>query len=131
MTYNLLILLENFSVDLLGAFSYNKNMDKAKRKRRQDRNHAVYSITNLLTGEFYIGITACQGTVNRSLKIRWQKHVRRALTESKSWTLCDAIREWGPECFEVKLVELVRGRKPAHARERELIRELAPHLNTA
>jgi hypothetical protein len=28
------------------------------------------------------------------------------------------------------VVELVRGRKPAHARERELIREFAPALNT-
>jgi hypothetical protein len=107
------------------------SMDKAKRKRRSDRRHAVYSIQNILTGEQYIGITVCQGAaVQRSLKIRWQKHVRRALTEDKNWLLCEAIREWGAECFDIKLVELIRGRRPAHQRERALIAELAPKLNT-
>lgn len=101
-----------------------------KRKRRSDRKHAVYAITNILTGEQYIGITVLQGTANKSLKIRWQKHVRRALTEGKKWALCCAIRDYGVECFEMQLVEFVRGRKPAHQRERELIRELQPALNT-
>jgi hypothetical protein len=103
-----------------------------KRKRRQDRKHAVYQITNILTQEFYIGITVCQGAaVKRSLKVRWQKHVHRALNENLDWNLCNAIRSWGVECFTIDLVEVVRGRKPAHKRERELIRELDPHLNTA
>lgn len=106
-------------------------MDKTKRKRRNDRRHAVYCITNILTGERYIGITVTQGAaVKRSLKIRWQKHVRRALTENKDWTLCRSIREWGAECFDIALLETIRGRKPAHQRERELIRELNPQLNT-
>jgi hypothetical protein len=106
-------------------------MDKAKRKRRNDRRHAVYCITNALTGERYIGITVCQGAaVKRSLKIRWQKHVRRAVTEDKNWSLCRSIREWGAECFVMELLETIRGRKPAHQRERELIRKLAPELNT-
>lgn len=106
-------------------------MDSTKRKRRSDRRHAVYSIQNILTGEQYIGITVCQGAaVKRSLKIRWQKHVRRALTEGKSWRLCESIREWGAECFEISLIELIRGRKPAHQRERALIAEFSPELNT-
>jgi len=106
-------------------------MENTKRRRRSDRRHAVYSISNILTGERYVGITVCQGAaVQRSLKIRWQKHVRRAQTERTNWSLCEAIREWGPECFEISLMELVRGRKPAHQRERELICELAPELNT-
>ena len=32
-------------------------MGMLKRKRRSDTNHAVYTITNLVTGEYYIGIT--------------------------------------------------------------------------
>ena len=101
-----------------------------KRKRRSDTNHAVYTITNVVTGEYYIGITVISGGVARSLKIRFQKHVRRAVTENKSWALCESIREFGAEQHRVDFVEKVRGRKPAHARERELIREYTPELNT-
>jgi hypothetical protein len=103
---------------------------KPSRKRRQDSNHAVYTITNLVTGDYYIGITVCSGSINRALKVRFQKHIRRALTEEKVWALCNSIREYGPEMHVVEFVEKVRGRKPAHARERELIREYAPALNT-
>jgi hypothetical protein len=59
-----------------------------------------------------------------------QKHIRRAVTENKDWGLCQSIREHGIEAFTYGIVEFVRGRKPAHARERELIRVHAPELNT-
>jgi hypothetical protein len=100
------------------------------RKRRQDTRHAVYCITNTVTGEQYIGITVCGGQVAKALKIRIQKHVRRAVTENKDWALCRSIREHGTLAHTYGLVEIVRGRKPAHARERELIREFNPTLNT-
>ena len=103
---------------------------KPSRKRRQDSNHAVYTITNLVTGDYYIGITVCSGSVKRALKVRFQKHIRRAVTENKSWALCNSIREFSSEMHVVEFVEKIRGRKPAHARERELIREYAPALNT-
>jgi hypothetical protein len=100
------------------------------RKRRQDTKHVVYVITNVVTQEQYIGITVCGQQVRRALKIRMQKHIRRALTEGKSWGLCESIREHGVGAFEYGIVELIRGRKPAHARERELIRQYQPALNT-
>ena len=103
---------------------------KATRKRRQDTKHAVYCILNTVTGEQYVGITVCGQQVRRALKVRIQKHVRRALTEDKNWALCNSIREYGVENHVYGLLEVVRGRKPAHARERELIREFAPALNT-
>jgi hypothetical protein len=103
---------------------------KQSRKRRQDSNHAVYSITNLVTGEYYIGITVCSGSIKQALKVRFQKHIRRAVTENKSWALCNSIREFGSDVHVVEFVEKIRGRKPAHARERELIREYGPALNT-
>ena len=103
---------------------------KQSRKRRQDTKHAVYCITNTVTGEQYIGITVCGQQVQRALKVRIQKHVRRALTEDKVWALCHSIREYGVEAHVYGLLEVVRGRKPAHARERELIRKFAPALNT-
>jgi len=101
-----------------------------KRKRRQDTKHVVYVITNTVTQEQYIGITVCGQQVKKALRVRMQKHVRRALTENKEWSLCQSIREHGSQAFTYGIVEFVRGRKPAHARERELIREFNPALNT-
>ena len=103
---------------------------KVTRKRRQDTKHAVYMLVNTNTNESYIGITVCGSQVNRALKVRFQKHVRRALTENKDWALCQSIREHGAEAFSMLLVDVVRGRKPAHAVERELINGNAPALNT-
>jgi len=105
-------------------------MQKRTRKRRQDTRHAVYCITNELTGAQYIGITVCGGAVKKALRVRIQKHIRRALTEGKDWELCKSIREHGPEAHTYGLIEIVRGRKPAHARERELIRTFQPALNS-
>jgi hypothetical protein len=100
------------------------------RKRRQDTKHAVYMLVNTNTNESYIGITVCGNQVRKALKVRFQKHVRRALTEDKSWALCESIREHGAEAFAVLLVDVVRGRKPAHSVERELINGNKPALNT-
>jgi hypothetical protein len=101
-----------------------------KRKTRTDRNHAIYQITNIVTGEQYIGVTVCSGSVKKALKVRIQKHIRRALTENKTWALCKSIREHGVEAFEYGLLEIVRGKAPAHARERELTAKIQPELNT-
>lgn len=100
------------------------------RRRRQDSKHVVYCITNQVTGEFYIGITVCGQQVRKALKVRMQKHLRRALTENKNWALCESLREHGAENHAYGIIETIRGRKPAHARERELIREYQPQLNT-
>lgn len=100
-----------------------------KRKARQDRRHAVYCITNILTGEQYVGITVCAGQVAKALKVRMQKHAQRARVENKDWPLCVSLRTFGPEAFDYGLLEIVRGRKPAHARERQLIAEFNPQLN--
>jgi GIY-YIG catalytic domain len=103
---------------------------KATRKRRQDTKHVVYVITNVVTNEQYVGITVCGQKVRQALKVRMQKHIRRALTEGKDWGLCESIRTYGVDAFDYGVLEFVRGRKPAHARERELIRAHAPALNS-
>ena len=104
--------------------------NKSTRRRRQDTTHAVYCITNTQTGQQYVGITVCGPNVRRALKIRIQKHVRRALTENKDWALCNSIREHGAGAFVMLLVDVVRGRKAAHAYEREIINGDMPALNT-
>ena len=100
-----------------------------KRKARSDRKHAVYMLANTNTGEYYIGITVCGQQVKKAIKVRLQKHIRRALTEGKDWALCQNIRAHGADAFEMEVIGLVRGRKDAHTMERGLIAELCPPLN--
>ena len=104
-------------------------MVKKRRKRRTDRKHLIYKLS--VRNVSYIGVTYVEkGRVKPSLTRRWQKHVRRALTENKDWKLCQAIRKHGPEAFTVQVLEIIRGKAPAHVRERELIRKHNPKLNT-
>lgn len=101
----------------------------AKRKRRSDTNHIIYSLE--CAGETYIGVTVVDaGNVKKSLERRWRKHINRALGEDKAWRLCEAIRKHGAEAFTARIVEKIRGKKAAHARERVLVDELKPSLNT-
>lgn len=85
-----------------------------------------------MTGETYIGLTAMcfNGNVKRTLTRRMQKHMQRALAENKDWGLSRALRERGAERFVFGVIEIVRGKKAAHARETELINTLQPALNT-
>ena len=100
-----------------------------RRKKRVDRNHIVYQL--VVRDLIYIGVTYVENkSPSKSLKRRWRKHVQRALTEGRNWALCRAIRKYGRDAFTVEVLEVVRGRKPAHARERELIAQYAPALNT-
>jgi hypothetical protein len=105
---------------------------KINRKRRTDRNQVIYYIQDVVTLEYYIGLTAVsfKGNVFRTLRRRMQKHMQRALTENKDWGLSRALREQGAESFVFGVVEIVRGKRPAHARETELINTLRPALNT-
>ena len=105
---------------------------KITRKRRSDRNQVIYYIQDVVTLEYYIGLTALsfKGNVRKTLHRRMQKHLQRALTENKDWGLNNALRQRGAERFVYGVVEVVRGKRPAHARETELINTLQPALNT-
>jgi len=112
---------------------YNSSMNsKIARKRRTDRNQVIYYIRDTVTQEYYIGLTAMcfAGNVRKTLTRRMQKHMQRAMTENKTWGLSRALRERGAERFVFGVVEVVRGKRPAHAREAELINTLQPALNT-
>lgn len=101
-----------------------------KRKTRNDRNHALYVITNNVTGEQYVGLTIASGNVRNRLKVRMQKHLQRARVENKQWALCIALRTYGPEAFTYGVLEIVRGKAAAHTLEREYINAYQPALNT-
>ena len=105
---------------------------KIARKRRTDRNQVLYFIQDTVTSEYYIGLTALsyKGNAFLTLRRRMQKHMQRAVTERKDWGLSCALRERGAERFIFGVIEVVRGKRPAHARETELINTLRPELNT-
>ena len=106
-------------------------MKKIKRKKRSDRNHIIYLLTNIQTNERYLGITVVEKVKPEvALVIRWQRHIHRAFTDNKNWTLCKSIREHGPLAWDKEIIEVIRGKAEAHKRERELIRELEPELNS-
>jgi hypothetical protein len=112
---------------------YNTYMNsKITRKRRTDRNQVIYFIQDKVTLEYYIGLTAVcfAGNLRKTLNRRMQKHMQRALAENKDWGLSRALRDKGAEQFVFGVVEVVRGKRPAHARETELINTLQPALNT-
>ena len=100
------------------------------RKKRSDRNHVIYCIT-AETGDSYIGLTVAQGAAYlRSVKVRVQKHLSRARRENKQWALYEFLTANPDVKLSYEVVEVVRGRKPAHQRERQLIAEYEPTLNT-
>lgn len=96
-------------------------------KKRCDRNHVIYRMT--IGDDSYIGLTVANGRAfGKAVKLRVQKHISRALKEDKDWSICEALRS--VDTVEYEVLEVVRGRKPAHQRERVLIAEMAPTLNT-
>jgi Mg2+ and Co2+ transporter CorA len=100
------------------------------RKKRTDRMHIIYQI---VTAEgSYIGVTAkTESTVLKSIRARAAKHFYRAKKETKDWLLCEALRKLTDKSqVDIRAVELIRGKKPAHTRERELIAIMNPELNT-
>ena len=120
------------TVDDWARVRYNTYMNSktVSRKRRTDRNHAIYELFCEVTGQSYIGITVVDGTALSSVRGRFNRHLSRANTESKNWNLCEALRTYGREGFTPYLLEVVRGKTAAHARERELIAVMQPALNS-
>jgi Uri superfamily endonuclease len=97
------------------------------RKKRNDRNYILYQLT--VDDQTYIGLTVAVGRAFlRSVKVRVQKHLSRAKVENKDWSICAALQN--AEVIQYEVLEVVRGRKNAYARERELIAECQPELNT-
>ena len=101
------------------------------RKKRSDRNHIVYEIRNDKTEEIYIGITAIERkAVLRSLKNRWKKHLSRFYNQKPDWNLYRSIETWGETAFQIRIIEIIRGKAKAHQREVEIIKERKPQLNS-
>ena len=96
------------------------------RKKRNDRNYILYQLT--VDEQTYIGLTVAIGRAFlRSVKVRVQKHLSRARVENKEWTVCVALKD--AEVIQYEVLEVVRGRKYAYQKKRELIYTMEPTLN--
>jgi len=100
-------------------------------KRRSDRNHLIYKIENLSTGDFYIGVTVVTGRAHlKSLQSRWKRHIYKANVLREEWLFPKAIREYGESQFKPEILEIVRGKSTAFGRESQIINEIRPTYNT-
>ena len=100
------------------------------RAKRSDRNHIIYQIVG--PQGIYVGVTAkTESTVLKSVRSRVAKHWYRAQRETKQWALCELLRSYeSKDDIDVRVLEIVRGKREAHSRERELIRAMNPFYNT-
>lgn len=104
------------------------------RKRRNDRYHLVYQLTDP-DGNRYVGVTFVRGDSrsvkarDRSAEARFAAHCRNALEYKHETCLSKSIRSHGPDSFLREVLEVVRGKKQVHYRERELIQLIQPELN--
>lgn len=100
------------------------------RKKRTDRNHAVYQLT--IGKQDYIGVTVVSGSVTKGIWDRLSKHWYRRNDPARAhWKLYTALRKLDSrEQVVVKVLQVVRGKDAAHEIEREIIRTVKPKLNT-
>ena len=119
-------ILVDIGVDRL----YTNGMMKTRRTPRSDCNYIIYEAVDH-RGENYIGITRKTSTVEKSVRERWRKHLSRARNENRLWALYVYLKTGGLEHeWTHRVLEIVRGRGAAYARERELVKTLEPSLNS-
>jgi hypothetical protein len=101
-----------------------------QRKIRSDCNYIIYEARDEL-GNNYIGLTRkTESTVGRSIKERWRRHLSRARNENRLWALYVYLKTGGLDlAWEHRVLEIVRGRREAYARERLIVKAVKPTLN--
>ena len=100
-----------------------------QRKVRSDCNYIIYEAADE-AGMNYVGLTRKSSTVQKSVKERWRKHLSRARNENRDWTLYEYLRDGAlAHSWTHRVLEIIRGRAAAYARERELVKLMKPTLN--
>jgi hypothetical protein len=105
-------------------------MMKKRRTPRRDCSYVIYEARDEL-GNNYIGLTRkTESTAAKSVQERWRRHLSRARNENRLWTLYIYLKTGGLElAWEHRVLEVIRGRAEAYARERLLVKTLEPTLN--
>lgn len=113
-------------VDIWLDLRYNNDM--MKRTARKDSNFVIYVAMH--NGKAYIGLTRkSMGTVNKSVKERWRKHVSRAKNEMRDWVIYNYMRDGNWDGWTHEVITVIRGRAEAYAYEREIVKLFKPELN--
>ena len=101
-----------------------------RRTPRKDCNYIIYEMVDE-RGENYIGLTRkAQPNVNKVVAERWRKHKSRARNEDRKWALYVYLNTGGlTMSWTHRIIEIVRGRAEAYAREREIVKTVRPQLN--
>ena len=102
-----------------------------KRTARRDSNYVIYEAVCEATGASYIGLSR-KGTTTpaKAVKERWRRHLSRARCENRRWTLYVYLKTGGlTMSWTHRILEIVRGRALAYAREREIVKAVQPQLN--
>lgn len=120
-------------LDIRVDLCYTVNMEErmTKRTARQDSNYIIYEAVCPATGASYIGLTR-KGTVTpaKAVAERWRRHLSRARCEQRLWPLYVYLNSGGlTMSWSHRILEIVRGRALAYARERELVKSVRPELN--
>ncbi len=102
-----------------------------KRTARRDSNYIIYEAVCEDTGASYIGLTRKGNTTPaKAVKERWRKHLSRARNENRKWALYVYLKTGGlTMTWSHRILEVVRGRAEAYAREREIVKTERPQLN--
>lgn len=88
------------------------------------RECVVYQVTNIETGNRYIGATTC------GAEKRWKEHVYAASSKRSSLSvLCRAIRKYGKDKFQLTVLERCADWPETAAAEVRWIAELQPEYN--
>jgi hypothetical protein len=103
-----------------------------RRTARKDCLFVIYEWQSSEEGQTYVGLTRkTEGSILGSVVARWKKHESRAQHEpEKDWPLYEHLRNGGARVgWRLVVLEVVRGRAEAYARERDVVKERRPTLN--
>ena len=89
------------------------------------QKNIVYKITNILNGDFYIGIT-CQRFCHRKAQ-----HIFSAFKGNSKAHIHRAMRKYGRENFEFSIIKTCETYEECGQDEFKMIQELKPHYNEA
>lgn len=119
-------------VDKIHEWHYNYDMMETKTRRtpRKDCSYIIYEVVSE-AGDSYIGLTRKGSlTADKAVKERWRKHTSRARNEDRKWALYVYLKTGGlTMSWTHRIIEIVRGRAEAYAREREIVKTVRPQLN--
>lgn len=106
-------------------------MTTTRRTARKDCCFVIYEWQSRVEGATYIGLTRkTENSPLQSVVKRWAKHESRAIHEpEKDWPLYRHLREGHTKGWRLVVIEVVRGRAEAYARERIIVKERRPTLN--